>query len=43
MLDIALPARGQNFPDHPIKIVVPYPADGPTDTVTRVTTQGVDQ
>ena len=35
------PARGQNFPDHPVKIVVPYPAGGPADTVARVTTQGL--
>jgi tripartite-type tricarboxylate transporter receptor subunit TctC len=32
------PALSQNFPDHPIKIVVPYPAGGPADTVARVTT-----
>jgi tripartite-type tricarboxylate transporter receptor subunit TctC len=35
------PARAQNFPDHPVKIVVPYPAGGPADTVARVTTQGL--
>jgi tripartite-type tricarboxylate transporter receptor subunit TctC len=36
-----VPARAQNFPDHPVKIVVPYPAGGPADTVARVTTQGL--
>jgi tripartite-type tricarboxylate transporter receptor subunit TctC len=35
------PARAQTFPDHPVKIVVPYPAGGPADTVARVTTQGL--
>jgi tripartite-type tricarboxylate transporter receptor subunit TctC len=34
-------ARAQSFPDHPIKIVVPYPAGGPADTVARVMTQGL--
>jgi tripartite-type tricarboxylate transporter receptor subunit TctC len=33
-------ARAQ-FPDHPIKVIVPYPAGGPTDTITRVATQGL--
>jgi tripartite-type tricarboxylate transporter receptor subunit TctC len=35
------PARAQNFPDHPVKVIVPYPAGGPADTVARVTTQGL--
>jgi tripartite-type tricarboxylate transporter receptor subunit TctC len=37
----AAPADAQSFPDHPIKVVVPYPAGGPADTVARVTTQGL--
>jgi len=37
----AAPAGAQTFPDHPIKIIVPYPAGGPADTVARVTTQGL--
>ena len=37
----AVRASAQNFPDHPVKIVVPYPAGGPADTVARVTTQGL--
>jgi tripartite-type tricarboxylate transporter receptor subunit TctC len=40
-LVLAAPAGAQNFPDHPVKIVVPYPAGGPADTVARVTTQGL--
>lgn len=37
----AAPSAAQNFPDRPVKIVVPYPAGGPADTVARVTTQGL--
>ena len=39
----AAPLYTQNFPDHPIKIVVPYPAGGPTDTVARMATQGLGE
>jgi tripartite-type tricarboxylate transporter receptor subunit TctC len=35
------PARAQNYPDHAVKIIVPYPAGGPADTVARVTTAGL--
>ena len=28
----ALPLRAETFPDHVIKIVVPYPPGGPGDT-----------
>lgn len=35
----ALPLRAETFPDHVIKIVVPYPPGGPGDTTTRVTTR----
>ncbi len=34
----ALPACAQDFPDRPIKIVVPYPPGGPSDTTIRVST-----
>jgi tripartite-type tricarboxylate transporter receptor subunit TctC len=40
---VATPLRAQTFPDRPIKIVVAYPPGGPTDTVARVATQGLDQ
>jgi tripartite-type tricarboxylate transporter receptor subunit TctC len=36
------PARAQNFPDHPVKLIVAYPPGGPTDTVARLATQGLD-
>lgn len=35
------PALAQNFPNHTIKIIVPYPPGGPSDTMARVGTQGL--
>ena len=35
------PARAQDYPVHPVRILVPYPPGGPADTVARVTTQGL--
>jgi tripartite-type tricarboxylate transporter receptor subunit TctC len=32
----------QAFPEHPIKIVVPYPAGGPTDGLGRVIAKGLE-
>ena len=32
-------ASAQTYPDKPIKVVVPYPAGGPTDTIARTVTQ----
>jgi tripartite-type tricarboxylate transporter receptor subunit TctC len=37
----AAPASAQNFPDRAIKVVVPYPAGGPTDTIARTVTQNL--
>ena len=34
-------AHAQTFPDRPIKVMVPYPAGGPTDTVARAITQSL--
>jgi tripartite-type tricarboxylate transporter receptor subunit TctC len=34
-------ARAQDYPAHQVRIIVPYPAGGPADTVARVTTQGL--
>jgi len=36
-------AYAENFPSRVIKIVVAYPPGGPTDTVARVTTQGLGE
>src|SRR5437764_9009130 len=33
--------RGQGFPERAIKILVPYPAGGPTDAVARAVTQNL--
>ena len=35
-LTCALPAAAQNFPDHPLKIIVPQPPGGGFDTVARI-------
>lgn len=35
----ASPAAAQTFPDHVIKIVVPYPPGGPADVAARLVTQ----
>jgi tripartite-type tricarboxylate transporter receptor subunit TctC len=37
----SLPARAQDFPDHPVKIIVPYPPGGPSDTTMRVSTHNL--
>ncbi len=37
----AASASAQSYPDRPIKVVVPYPAGGPTDTIARTVTQSL--
>lgn len=38
----ATAACAQTFPNRPVKIIVAYPAGGPTDTVAHIATQGLD-
>src|SRR5262249_11042552 len=37
----ATSVSAQSYPDRSIKVVVPYPAGGPTDTIARAVTQSV--
>src|SRR5262249_25457166 len=34
-------ARAQDYPTHPITMIVPFPAGGPTDTLGRVLSEGM--
>jgi tripartite-type tricarboxylate transporter receptor subunit TctC len=40
-LAVATPAAGQNYPTRPITIIVPFPAGGTTDILSRVVGQGL--
>jgi tripartite-type tricarboxylate transporter receptor subunit TctC len=33
---MVVPVAAQTYPDHPIKMIVPYPAGGPIDTMARL-------
>src|SRR5581483_3147749 len=33
---VAAAASAQTFPSHPVTMIVPYPAGGPTDTLARI-------
>ena len=37
------PSQAQNYPDHPIKVVVPFPAGGPTDGMARIVSDRLGQ
>jgi tripartite-type tricarboxylate transporter receptor subunit TctC len=34
-------AHAQNYPNRPIKLIVPYPAGGATDNAARLVAQGL--
>jgi tripartite-type tricarboxylate transporter receptor subunit TctC len=37
------PAAAQDFPNRPIRVVVPFPAGGPNDVIARVVTKAVSE
>jgi putative tricarboxylic transport membrane protein len=39
----SLPAGAQNYPTHPITMIVPYPAGGPSDVVARIIADGMSK
>ena len=41
VLAIAGTAHAQNYPAHDIKMIVPFPAGGPSDTVARIVAEGM--
>jgi len=39
----AVPAAAQDFPNRPIRVVVPFPAGGPNDVIARVVSKAVSE
>jgi len=37
----SLPSQAQDFPNHNITMIVPFPAGGPSDTVARIIAEGM--
>ena len=40
---LAIAAHAQNYPAHDIKMIVPFPAGGPSDTVARIVAEGMSR
>ena len=43
LLSLTVSATAQNFPDHTVKVIVPYVAGGGTDSVARAVSQGLQE
>jgi tripartite-type tricarboxylate transporter receptor subunit TctC len=43
LLLIAAPAEAEDFPTHPIRLIVPFPAGGPNDIIARVIGQRMSE
>ena len=43
LLGVNAPAFAQNYPSRPITMIVPFPAGGPSDTVARITADGMSR
>jgi tripartite-type tricarboxylate transporter receptor subunit TctC len=40
---LALPARAQTYPAHPVRLIVPFSAAGPTDVIARIIAQKLSE
>ena len=43
LLAFAGDARADNFPSHPITVVVPFSAGGPSDAMARIMAERIDR
>ncbi len=43
LLSLAAPVYAQGYPTRPIMMIVPFPAGGPSDTVARITAEGMSR
>ncbi|MFZ3250189.1 MAG: tripartite tricarboxylate transporter substrate-binding protein [Pseudolabrys sp.] len=43
LMTAGLPAIAQSYPTHPITMIVPYPAGGPSDVVARIMADGMSK
>ena len=43
VLAFAGAAHAQNYPAHDVKMIVPFPAGGPSDTVARIVAEGMSR
>jgi tripartite-type tricarboxylate transporter receptor subunit TctC len=43
LLGVIAPAQAQDFPSHPVTLIVPFAAGGPTDVIARVVGEGLSR